>query len=127
MAVQGRAQIVNEYRRVVRSNGNPAARALVEEVFEVSDAEWRGLGTISGSGLALRGPYSRFDASLHLPVDVPPAKDDPRCLCAAILTGGATPDKCGLFGKECTPEEPVGPCMVSSEGTCAAYYKYGTA
>ena len=59
--------------------------------------------------------------------EVPPARDDPRCLCAAILTGSKTPDKCGLFGKECTPEDPVGPCMVSSEGTCAAYYKYGAA
>jgi hydrogenase expression/formation protein HypD len=127
MAIQGRPQIVNEYKRVVRSGGNPAARALVEEVFEVSDAEWRGLGKIPGSGLALKGPYSRFDSTVHLPIEVPPAKDDPRCLCAAILTGSTTPERCGLFGKECTPEEPVGPCMVSSEGTCAAYFKYGTA
>jgi hydrogenase expression/formation protein HypD len=127
MTVQGRPQITNEYRRVVRNNGNPAARALVEEVFEVADAEWRGLGKITGSGLRLKGPYTRFDSTVHLPVEVPPAKDDPRCLCAAILTGSATPDKCGLFGRDCTPEEPVGPCMVSSEGTCAAYYKYGPA
>ncbi len=118
-------QIVNDYKRVVRSDGNPTARAIIDEVFAPCDASWRGLGVIPGSGLTPKGPYSRFDASTHLPVDVPPAEDDPRCQCAAILTGSRTPDKCGLFGRECTPEDPVGPCMVSSEGTCAAYYKYG--
>ena len=111
-------RIINDYKRVVRSDGNPVARAIVDEVFEPCDTSWRGLGVIQGSGLVPKGPYSRFDATIHLPVDVPPAEDDPRCQCAAILTGSRTPDKCGLFGKECTPEEPVGPCMVSSEGTC---------
>ena len=127
MAVEHQPKIVNDYKRVVRGQGNRAARSIVDEVFEPTDAVWRGLGNIPGSGLALRGPYAKFDAEVHLPVEAPPAKDDPRCLCAAILTGGKTPDNCGLFGKECTPEEPVGPCMVSSEGTCAAYYKYGAA
>jgi hydrogenase expression/formation protein HypD len=121
----GHAEIRNDYRRVVRDEGNPVARSIVEEVFEPADAVWRGLGTIPGSGLRLKGPFERFDAATCLPVEVPPAKDDPRCLCAQILTGSKTPDRCGLFGKECTPEDPVGPCMVSSEGTCAAYYKYG--
>lgn len=127
MAVDGPVNIVNDYRRVVRPDGNPAAQVLIREVFEPCDTEWRGLGLIEGSGLSLKGLYSRFDASVHLPVEAPPAADDPRCQCAAILTGSRTPDKCGLFGKECTPEDPVGPCMVSSEGTCAAYYKYGAA
>jgi hydrogenase expression/formation protein HypD len=127
MAKEGTAAILNDYRRVVRNEGNPVARGIVEEVLEPSDAEWRGLGTIPGSGLRLKGIFSRFDAAVHLPVDVAPAKDDPRCLCAAILTGSKTPDRCGLFGRECTPEDPIGPCMVSSEGTCAAYYKYGAA
>lgn len=127
MTVQGSPKILNDYKRVVRSDGNPTARKIVEEVFEPSDASWRGLGVIPESGLALRESYSQFDATLHLPVEVPDARDDPRCLCAAILTGSKTPDRCGLFGKECTPEDPVGPCMVSSEGTCAAYYKYGAA
>ncbi|MBI4966096.1 MAG: hydrogenase formation protein HypD [Desulfomonile tiedjei] len=127
MAVDKSPAIINDYKRVVRSEGNPVARAVVDEVFEVSDASWRGLGLIPGSGLALKGPYARFDAAKSFPVEVPEAKDDPRCLCAAILTGAKTPDRCGLFGKECTPEDPVGPCMVSSEGTCAAYYKYGAA
>jgi hydrogenase expression/formation protein HypD len=125
MVAVGTPQIVNDYKRVVRSDGNPTARAIIDEVFAPCDASWRGLGVIPGSGLTPKGPYSRFDASVHLPVDVPPAEDDPRCQCAAILTGSRTPDKCGLFGRECTPEDPVGPCMVSSEGTCAAYYKYG--
>lgn len=125
MAVAHQPKIVNDYKRVVRGQGNSTARAVVDEVFEPTDASWRGLGNIPGSGLALRGPYRKFDAAVHLSVEVPPAKDDPRCLCAAILTGSKTPDKCGLFGKECTPEDPIGPCMVSSEGTCAAYYKYG--
>lgn len=127
MTVEDSARILNDYKRVVRNDGNPVARMIVEEVFEPSDASWRGLGVIPGSGLALRESYARFDATLHLPVEVPDAPDDPRCLCAAILTGSKTPDRCGLFGRECTPEEPVGPCMVSSEGTCAAYYKYGAA
>jgi len=125
LAVDGTPKIINDYKRVVRGEGNPAARDVIYEVLEPADASWRGLGLIPGSGLRFKGPYSRFDATVHLPVEVPPAKDDPRCLCAAILTGGTTPDKCRLFGKECTPEDPVGPCMVSSEGTCAAYYKYG--
>ena len=127
MAAESLPKILNDYRRVVRNEGNPVARAIIDEVFEPADAVWRGLGVIPGSGLAMREPFVRFDARKQLPVEVPPAKDDPRCLCAAILTGGKTPDKCGLFGRECTPEDPVGPCMVSSEGTCAAYYKYGVA
>jgi hydrogenase expression/formation protein HypD len=127
MAVTSTPEILNDYKRVVRSEGNPVARALIEEVFDPQDAAWRGLGVIPGSGLKFKGPYALFDAREQLPVEVPPAKDDPRCQCAAILTGSRTPDKCGLFGRECTPENPVGPCMVSSEGTCAAYFKYGVA
>jgi hydrogenase expression/formation protein HypD len=126
MVVSGRPEIVNDYKRVVRDSGNEAAKAIVEDVFEPSDASWRGLGIILGSGLTLREAYSRFDAEIHLPVEAPDSEDDPRCRCAQILTGLLTPNQCGLFGKLCTPEEPVGPCMVSSEGTCAAYYKYGT-
>jgi hydrogenase expression/formation protein HypD len=125
MTVSGSPEILNDYKRVVRSQGNPAAREMMSEVFEPTDTSWRGLGLIPGSGLSLRESYARFDAAIRLPVTVAPAQDDPRCLCAAILTGSQTPDKCGLFGQECTPEDPVGPCMVSSEGTCAAYYKYG--
>jgi hydrogenase expression/formation protein HypD len=127
MAAENSPRIVNDYKRVVRTDGNPTARAIMGEVFEQCDAVWRGLGTIPGSGLVPREPYCRFDSAMRLPVDVLPAQDDPRCQCSAILTGSSTPDTCGLFGTECTPEDPVGPCMVSSEGTCAAYYKYGVA
>jgi hydrogenase expression/formation protein HypD len=125
MTVSGEPAIVNDYKRVVRDEGNPVARSIVDEVFQPSDALWRGLGLIPGSGMSFRPEYEAFDAAARFPVDVPEARDDPRCQCAAILTGARTPDRCGLFGKECTPEDPVGPCMVSSEGTCAAYYKYG--
>jgi hydrogenase expression/formation protein HypD len=127
VAASGSPAVVNAYRRVVRPDGNPTARATMYEVFEPADASWRGLGPIPASGLKFRSEYADYNATSCLPVEVPPAKDDPRCLCAAILTGTRTPDKCGLFGRECTPEDPVGPCMVSSEGTCAAYYKYGLA
>ncbi len=125
LASNGTPRIVNDYKRVVRSGGNRAAQDLIYQVFDPADAAWRGLGVIPGSGLQFKDEFRRFDALSNLPVDVPRAEDDPRCQCAAILTGSRTPDKCGLFGKECTPEQPVGPCMVSSEGTCAAYYKYG--
>lgn len=127
MIVDGAPKIVNDYGRVVRGHGNTTARKLIDEVFEPADASWRGLGLIPGSGLKLRSYYSSFYAEARFPVSIPEAGDDPRCLCAAILTGSATPDRCRLFGRSCTPEDPVGPCMVSSEGTCAAHYKYGTA
>lgn len=125
MAVQGAPAVTNAYRRVVRDQGNLTAQRLIEEVFEPADAVWRGLGTIPGSGLRFRDAFAEFDAEARAPVTVAPAQDDPRCRCAMILTGSKTPDQCALFGKECVPEDPVGPCMVSSEGTCAAYYKYG--
>jgi hydrogenase expression/formation protein HypD len=127
MTLEKAPAIMNDYTRVVRGDGNPIARELIAEVFEPADASWRGLGVIPGSGLRFRPQYSQFDAEARFPVMVPRAEDDPRCLCAAILTGSTTPDKCGLFGKQCTPDDPVGPCMVSSEGTCAAHYKYGDA
>ncbi|MFH0959672.1 MAG: hydrogenase formation protein HypD [Pseudomonadota bacterium] len=125
MTVSGEPGIENNYRTVVRSEGNVFARKLIDEVFEPADASWRGLGLIKGSGLAFKPPYDDFDALKRFPMQLPDAPDDPRCKCARILTGALTPNQCGLFGKECVPETPVGPCMVSSEGTCAAYYKYG--
>ncbi len=127
MTVESTPAIINDYKRVVRSDGNPTAEQFLYEVFEPADASWRGLGLIPGSGLAFRGPYTRFDASAHFPVDVPESKDDPRCLCAAILTGSKTPDRCGLFGKNAHPKIRWARAWVSSEGTCAAYYKYGAA
>ncbi|MBU0899210.1 hydrogenase formation protein HypD, partial [bacterium] len=94
--------------------------------FEPADSNWRGIGVIPGSGLRIRQEYSRYDASLHFEVPTHQVTEEKSgCICGEILRGIATPLVCPLFGKACTPEEPVGACMVSSEGTCAAYYKDG--
>lgn len=122
----GRAEVEIQYRRGVRPEGNPLARELVSRVFETSDADWRGLGCIPGSGLKLRPEYRRFDAEEAFAISPPPAKEHKGCLCGDILRGVKTPPECPLFAKACTPERPVGPCMVSSEGTCAGWYQYGS-
>jgi len=124
-ALTGEARVENEYSRFVRPAGNPKAQALLAEVFTPADAEWRGLGTIPGSGLALRRAWAELDAARKLPVDVEPPHEPAGCRCGEILKGQIGPRECPLFGKACTPESPVGACMVSSEGTCAAAYKYG--
>ena len=121
----GRAEVENCYSRVVSREGNPRARAVIEMVFEPCDARWRGLGAIPGSGLALRSEFRDLDARIAFgltPQDVPEPKG---CRCGEILTGKVKPPQCPLFNTRCTPTRPVGPCMVSSEGTCAAYSKYG--
>jgi hydrogenase expression/formation protein HypD len=123
---EGRAEVEIQYRRGVRPEGNPLARELVSRVFEESDAGWRGLGSIPGSGLKLRPEYKRFDAEEAFPINPPPTKEHEGCLCGDILRGVKTPPECPLFGEACTPESPVGPCMVSSEGTCAGWYQYGS-
>lgn len=124
--VQGRAWVENEYPRAVRSQGNPHAMALLARVFEPCDATWRGIGDLPLTGLGFRKEYSAFDASLHLPVELPEPVDLPRgCGCGEVMRGLKTPPECVLFGCACTPARPVGPCMVSSEGACAAWYKYG--
>jgi len=120
----GRAEVEVQYTRGVRPGGNPAAMALLDSVFEPADAAWRGLGVIPGSGLAIRERFAAHDAGRHFEVDTSYSREPKGCLCGAILTGIRTPRDCGLFGKACTPDHPVGPCMVSSEGTCAAYYLY---
>ena len=112
------------YRRAVRPEGNPVARALMERVFEPCDADWRGLGVIPGSGLALRGEYAQFDAAARFVIEAG-EPDEPRgCACGEVLRGVIDPAACPLFGVRCTPEDPVGACMVSSEGSCAARYRY---
>jgi hydrogenase expression/formation protein HypD len=121
---EGRAEVENAYTRVVSRAGNCQAQALVAEVFEPVDMEWRGLGVIPGSGLQLRTPYRAHDAQEALAVEVPLAEEVRGCLCGRILQGRARPPACPLFGLRCTPATPIGPCMVSSEGTCAAYYNY---
>lgn len=120
----GQAKVENQYRRAVRPEGNVEARRVIGEVFEPCAVEWRGLGVIENSGLKLRNKYERFDAMLHFDVQTPPSKGHPMCKCGEILRGAAIPTDCPLFGNACVPEHPIGPCMVSSEGACAAYYRY---
>jgi hydrogenase expression/formation protein HypD len=121
---EGRAEIEIAYRRGVDAEGNPTARALIDEVFEPIDAEWRGIGVIPGTGLAIRGAFAKWDASLKFGVTPPEPRAIPGCQCGEVLRGAILPFECRLFARGCTPEHPVGPCMVSSEGSCAAYYRY---
>jgi hydrogenase expression/formation protein HypD len=121
---EGRAEIEIAYRRGVSADGNPTARARIAEVFEPTDAEWRGIGVIPGTGLAIRERFAEFDAALKFDVTPPPPKEIPGCQCGEVLRGVTLPYQCKLFGRACTPEHPIGPCMVSSEGSCAAYYRY---
>ncbi|HEX2944590.1 MAG TPA: hydrogenase formation protein HypD [Clostridia bacterium] len=118
--------VLNEYKRIVREEGNPTALERLCEVFEPCDAVWRGFGSIPRSGLAVRAKYSGFDAWKVFGLREEAGHEPEGCMCPMVLTGRVTPDKCRLFGRQCTPESPVGACMVSSEGTCAAYYRYGT-
>jgi len=119
-----KAKVEIEYRRAVRPNGNTTALKVLHEVFEICDAGWRGLGMIPQSGLQFRRKYHQFDAESAFDINVSPGGEPKGCLCGEILRGVKVPTDCTLFGKVCTPEEPVGPCMVSFEGTCAAYFKY---
>ncbi len=123
--VEGRADVEVPYNRVVAPKGNPLALAAIDEVFCPSDAEWRGLGCIPGSGLAIRPEFAAFDALQFLPQlgDIPTPKPT-ACECGLILQGRKSPQQCHAFGKACTPANPVGPCMVSSEGACAAAYRF---
>ena len=121
---RGKAEVEIQYRRGVSPEGNPGALKIMEDIFEPCDAPWRGLGVIPGAGLYIRERYEGMDARKRFDLSVPPASEPRGCLCANILRGAATPVECKLFRKSCTPRTPIGPCMVSSEGTCAAYYKY---
>jgi hydrogenase expression/formation protein HypD len=112
------------YRRGVSSDGNPTARRLMAEIFEPGDAEWRGIGVIPGTGLEIRPEFAEWDATKRFPVTPEEPKEIPGCQCGEVLRGITLPYECRLFAKGCTPEHPIGPCMVSSEGSCAAYYRY---
>lgn len=120
----GSPVVKNQYARVVRSEGNRRALDILYTVFEPRDAIWRGLGTIAQSGLGLKAQYVQRDAS-SIECDVEDPVEPRGCICGDVLRGVASPSSCGLFGVSCTPANPVGACMVSSEGTCAAHYKYG--
>ncbi len=122
---RGEAKVEIAYRRGVRPEGNVTALKLMEQVFEPCPAKWRGVGEVADSGLKLRKEFERFDADLAFEIDPGPTLVHKGCLCGEVLRGVKTPKDCKLFAKVCTPEKPVGPCMVSSEGSCAAYYQYG--
>jgi len=123
----GVARVEIAYTRGVRPEGNVKALELMNRVFDTTGACWRGIGKIAESGLQLKNKYARFDAGLQFEVKLPQAREHAGCRCGEVLRGVITPFDCMLFSKVCTPETPVGPCMVSSEGSCAAYYQYGAA
>jgi len=121
---KGRFEVENQYKRAVSRDGNARAREIMLKVFEVSDRKWRGIGPIPRSGLALRPEYSEFDAEAKFEVGNLRADESARCLSGLVLQGLLKPHECPSFGKDCTPENPLGAPMVSSEGACAAYYRY---
>lgn len=121
---EGRADIEIAYARAVAQEGNPVALAAIDEVFDTCAPYWRGLGVIEGSGYELREEFARFDARKRFDPDVEPTRHPNGCRCGDVLRSAITPHGCPLYKKACTPENPLGPCMVSSEGTCAAYYRF---
>ena len=121
----GTARIENAYPQVVNQEGNPRAMAILNDVFEPSDAYWRGIGVLPGTGLKLRDRYQEFDAEVRFHPESTGIAEPELCSCGDILRGVKVPTECPLFGTSCTPDSPVGPCMVSTEGSCSAYHKYG--
>ena len=120
----GTHKVYNEYARVVSKDGNLKAKELIDRYFQPCDFEWRGLGVINDSGLRLRDEFSYLDAKKYFNVEVGESKESKACICGEILRGKAKPYDCKVFGKVCNPQNPIGSCMVSGEGACAAYYKY---
>lgn len=120
---EGRPDIEIQYKRIVKKEGNPLARRKILEVFEIGDGDWRGIGRIPESGYRFNGPFQRMDAK-RFEVEVAPSTEHPECLCGEVLQGIKTPLECRLFKKVCHPENPIGPCMVSIEGTCHTYFKF---
>ena len=124
MVCDGAPALENEYTRLVTAEGNAAARAAAEQVFQPADSLWRGLGEIPASGLALRPAWARYDAAARFGLGHTRGTEPPGCRCGQVIRGVLHPEQCPLFGKACRPEDPVGPCMVSGEGACAAAWKY---
>ncbi|MGD9015674.1 MAG: hydrogenase formation protein HypD [Candidatus Omnitrophota bacterium] len=125
--IQNKPQVKNQYVRAVKKNGNPKARAIINEVFKISDANWRGLGVIPSSGLKIKDKFSNFDAEQTISAKFKyksAVKEQKRCRCGDVLKGIIRPLECPLYARACTPGNPYGPCMVSSEGACNAYYRY---
>lgn len=121
---KGEANIDIAYTRGVQPKGNQTAVDAIYEVFEPTDAQWRGLGLIPGTGLEIRPEFAQFNALKRLELHPPEPRETKGCQCGDVLRGAMLPYECRLFGRTCTPEHPIGPCMVSSEGSCAAYYRY---
>ncbi len=122
---QGRAEVENQYARAVRREGNREAKALVREMFEPVDRKWRGIGVIPSSGLALRPAWREFDAEARFALSTGAVEEPSECISGLVLQGAKKPYECAAFATRCTPERPLGAPMVSSEGACAAYYRYG--
>ena len=122
---EGRAEVSNEYKSVVKAKGNISAQNILSQVYETVDADWRGLGTIPNSGLKVREEFADFDIEKILPLEVKTVQKNTACRCGEVLRGICKPTDCKLFGKACQPLHAVGPCMISVEGVCAAWYKYG--
>jgi hydrogenase expression/formation protein HypD len=120
----GECRLENQYSRVVNETGNPAARETIERVFETSHREWRGIGTIPNSGYELRADYADYDATKKFRIEIEKAEEHPACIAGQVLRGLKKPHQCSEFGTRCTPSNPLGAPMVSSEGACAAYYHY---
>jgi hydrogenase expression/formation protein HypD len=123
--VEGKAAITIEYDRVVKPEGNEKALELLYTVFEICDSRWRGIGVIPASGLKFSAAFAKYDIREKYAIRIPMSVEPRGCICGKVLLGLNVPFDCALFSKKCTPLTPVGPCMVSSEGSCAAYYKYG--
>ena len=121
----GEAKVEIAYKRSVTPQGNRTAISIMEQVFQPAPASWRGVGEVADSGLSLKPEFKNFDAEHNFDFEPEPTKTKQGCICGDILRGVKTPQECKLFKKVCTPVRPVGPCMVSSEGSCAAYYHYG--
>jgi hydrogenase expression/formation protein HypD len=119
------AQVENQYFRAVKPQGNPEALNLVNQVFRTGDSLWRGIGMIPESGLSLREQYREFDAEIMIPVEVEKSREPKGCICGLVIQGKSSPKECPYYAVQCTPQSPIGPCMVSSEGSCQAYFKYG--
>lgn len=121
---EGRAEVENQYTRMVRKEGNTSAQDIIKKVFEINDQMWRGIGTIPQSGFKIRKAYSMYDADLKFGIDIDKAEENAECIAGAIMKGIKKPNECVHFGKTCNPQNPLGAPMVSSEGACAAYYNF---
>ena len=124
---KGETLLQNQYSRVVKPKGNPKAQEVIHKIFQVSDREWRGIGTIPKSGLEVRPEYASFDANLKFNIHIQKVEEPKECIAGLVLKGIKKPMECSQFGKKCTPQNPMGAPMVSSEGACAAYYHFSGA